>query len=129
MSTRALNGALPKDARSAAELYLARGLAPIPLPARSKGEGLKEGWQRLRLTWDMLDAHFPSAGALNIGVLNGAPSGNILDVDLDCHEAVDAAPHLLPATELRFGRRSAPRSHWLYRADRPLDKASAEHKD
>jgi hypothetical protein len=30
------SSAFPPDARRAAEVYLARGLAPIPLPPRSK---------------------------------------------------------------------------------------------
>jgi hypothetical protein len=42
----------------AAALYLARGLAPTPLPPRSKDPGYA-GWPDLRLTPDTIDQHFP----------------------------------------------------------------------
>src|SRR4051794_4485548 len=107
-ATATRNGTFPHDARTAAELYLLRCLSPIALPTRSKGEGLPEGWQRLRLTVDLLDEHFPAEDDRNVGVLNGAPSDNHLDVDLDCGEALLAAPILLPTTGWVFGRLSAP---------------------
>jgi DNA polymerase I-like protein with 3'-5' exonuclease and polymerase domains len=50
-------------------------------------------------------------------------------VDLDCHEAVLAAPLLLPPTGWVFGHQSAPRSHWIYRADRPLNAAQEKFTD
>src|SRR5262245_35854642 len=103
-------------------LYLAKGLAPIPLPARSKAPGYS-GWKHLRLTADALDDHFPPGEVRNVGVLNGAPSANALDVDLDCSQALLTAPLLLPKTGWVFGRPSAPRSHWVYRSDWPLDAA------
>jgi hypothetical protein len=109
-------------------LYLAQGLAPIPLPPRAKNPGY-QGWSDLRLTANTLDAHFPTAEARNIGVLNGEPSGNVADVDLDCAEARSLAPLLLPATGWVFGRPSAPASHWVYRTDTPLDTAQQEFTD
>ena len=42
------------------------------------------------------DDHFPPQDPRNVGILNGEPSGNALDVDLDCGEARLAAPRLLP---------------------------------
>jgi hypothetical protein len=104
------------------------GLAPIPLPPRSKDPGF-ERWQETILTTETLDTHFPAGQARNVGILNGTPSGNILDVDLDCPEARRIAPQMLPATGWVFGRKSSPRSHWIYRADRPLAKAQEEHAD
>jgi hypothetical protein len=103
-------------------------LAPIPLPPRSKNPGYGD-WQHLRLTADTLDQHFPPRKARNVGVLNGEPSGNTADVDLDCAEARTAAALLLPATGWIFGRKSAPRSHWIYKADVPLDSAQEEYQD
>jgi DNA polymerase I-like protein with 3'-5' exonuclease and polymerase domains len=113
------------DSRTAAELYLAKGLAPIPLPPRSKDPGYV-GWQHLRLDLNTLDQHFPAQQARNVGILNGAPSGNHLDVDLDCPQARLVASLLLPATGWIFGRKSAPGSHRIYHADRSL--AAAQHK-
>jgi hypothetical protein len=118
----------PADARPAVEIYQAKGLATIPLPPRSKDPGYT-GWRELRLTPDNLDRHFPAGAACNVGVLNGAPSGNMADVDLDVPQAVHAAPLLLPPTGWIFGRQSAPRSHWEYRTDSPLDTAQEEFTD
>jgi hypothetical protein len=126
--TAATRTGFPTDARSAAEVYSQKGLATIPLPPRSKDPGYP-GWQDLRLTPDALDRHFPPGEARNVGVLNGEPSGNTADVDLDCAEARQVAPQFLPATGWVFGRRSAPRSHWEYRTDPPLETAREEYKD
>jgi hypothetical protein len=118
----------PEDARSAVGVYLTKGLAPIPLPLRSKNPG-RDGWQHLRLTPDALDEHFPVGKAQNVGILNGAPSGNTADVDLDCPEARRIAGDFLPATGWTFGRKSAPRSHYIYRTDCPLDTAANKYED
>jgi DNA polymerase I-like protein with 3'-5' exonuclease and polymerase domains len=128
IGTASRNGTFPHDARHAAELYLQRGMAPIPLPPRSKDPGYA-GLPQLRLTPDTLDAHFPAGQARNVGILNGSPSRDQHDVDLDSVEARRAAPLLLPATGLVFGRASSPGSHWIYRADRSLDTAQEEYKD
>ena len=50
----------------------------------------------------------------NIAVRVGRQSGDLVDADLDCEEAVELAPLYLPNTDARFGRPSKPRSHWLY---------------
>jgi len=44
-------------------------------------------------------------------------SAGLVDVDLDCEEAIELAPLYLPETGAIFGRKSAPKSHWLYIAD------------
>ncbi len=49
----------------------------------------------------------------NIGLLTGEPSGWLVDVDLDCPEAVKIAERFLPST-LTSGRASNPDSHWWY---------------
>jgi DNA polymerase I-like protein with 3'-5' exonuclease and polymerase domains len=116
------------DVRSAADLYLAKGLAPIPLPPRSKDPGYL-GWQHLRLAADTLDEHFPAQQARNVGILNGTPSGDRLDVDLDCPEALLVAPLLLPTTGWVFGRKGAPSSHRIYHADRSLPAAQTKYCD
>ena len=105
-----------------------RGMSPIPLPLKSKAPDY-EDWQNLCLTPNDLDAQFPTGQERNIGVLNGRPSNNLLDVDLDCAEAVAVAPVLLPATGCLFGRPGKPRSHWIFRADRPFDTAQDAYKD
>lgn len=95
------------------EAYQARGWSLLPIPAGEKGPVIA-GWQHLRVKPDELDQHF--ARLSNVGVLLGEPSGDLVDVDLDCDEARRLAPMLLPATGLRSGRASSPGSHWFYRA-------------
>lgn len=56
---------------------------------------------------------------LNIGVVCGPKHRGPLDVDLDCDEAVRLAPFFLPHTDAIFGRKSKPRSHYLYRSKDP----------
>jgi hypothetical protein len=122
------NGAFPTSAREAAKLYLSKGWSPIPLPPRSKNPGFRD-WHELRLTLDTLHQYFLPDRACNIGVLNGSPSGNLVDVDLDCGEARLIARRLLPATGAVFGRKTAPQSHWLYRTSQALDRAQVKFED
>jgi hypothetical protein len=56
------------------------------------------------------------SGAGNIGLLLGLPSGDLVDVDLDCPEARQLAPQYLPPTPAVTGRPSSPASHWWYRS-------------
>jgi P4 family phage/plasmid primase-like protien len=95
----------------AAVAYHARGWVPIPLLPRNKRPA-KDAWPELRPTSAELLGLF--AGQANVGIHLG-PSG-VVDIDLDCPEAVTLAPALLPATALRFGRDGSPGSHWLYRS-------------
>jgi DNA polymerase I-like protein with 3'-5' exonuclease and polymerase domains len=127
-TTTFCNGNFPQDASGAAKLYLDSGLAPVPLPFKSKRPTL-ENWQRLRLGVDNFNHLFPVDERINVGILNGAPSGNTLDVDLDCAEARRAAALLLPETGWVFGRKSSLRSHWIYRTDTPLEQAQEKYTD
>lgn len=97
----------------AARTYIAKGIAVIPIGFGTKGK-LPKGWQNLRIRDSEVSEYFEEPS--NIGILNGEPSNELVDVDLDCVEAVRAAEHLLPQTSAIFGRGSRPRSHWLYRA-------------
>lgn len=101
----------PSNLLDAARWYLARGYAPIPVPAGTKVPVLK-GWTDLRLSEADLPQHFNGTG--NIGVLLGEPSGWLVDVDLDCEEAVALAPAFLPPTGAKSGRPGKPSSHWWY---------------
>lgn len=98
-------------ARDAARLYLARGYAVVPLAARSKRPAVA-GWTNLRLGEDDLGAHFVEGS--NIGLILGEASGGLVDVDLDCEEAVELAEKFLPITVVT-GREGRPRSHWWFR--------------
>ncbi len=112
MSTKTPVPAFPAIAALAAQIYLTRGFAALPLIAGSKRPSVND-WRNFRADPNDL-AGFTDR---NIGLLMGEPSGGLTDVDLDCQEAVRAADLLLPNTGMIFGRVSAPRSHRLYLCD------------
>lgn len=95
----------------AARRYVARGWRVVPIPPREKGPKLS-GWTTLRLENGALDRHFTEPA--NVGILLGEPSGWLVDVDLDCPEAVELADELLPPTGAVTGREGRPRSHRWY---------------
>lgn len=100
----------PSTYRAAAE-YMARGYVPVPIPLRRKGPSLR-GWQTVRPCAEDLPGMFPDPS--NIGLLLGAASRHLTDVDLDCSEALALAPRFLPPTHSIFGRVSRPMSHFFY---------------
>src|SRR5262245_2406610 len=118
MSTATADGVFPGSVREAAAWYLDRGRHPVPLRPRTKIPVLDK-WQTLRHTPADLDRLFPKGTPHNIGILDGEPSGGLLDADLDCRGAIIAGRHLLPPTGMVSGRRGAPWSHWWYVADDP----------
>jgi predicted P-loop ATPase len=98
--------------RLEAERYIARGWVPVAIPLREKAPRGRDavGWQKATLQTAL--ARWPK-GETNIGILLGDVSGGLVDIDLDCAEAIDLADDFLPAS-LCFGRASRPRSHRLY---------------
>ncbi|HEX8911604.1 MAG TPA: bifunctional DNA primase/polymerase [Humisphaera sp.] len=119
------------SAVEAALHYARAGLTPIPVPHRGKNPGRRSaggygtGWQDARVGPGDVPRHFPPGKPRNVGVLLGAPSAGLVDVDLDCPEAVRLADALLPPTGAVFGRPSKPRSHRLYAAD-PVPAATEQ---
>src|SRR5262245_58725684 len=83
------NGAFPTDSLSAAKLYCSRGYTPIPLRARTK-HPIEEAWQELRPTAAALNGLFFESN-LNVGVNLGDASRGLVDIDLDCPEAIQIA--------------------------------------
>jgi hypothetical protein len=92
------------------KLYYTRGYSLKPVPCGSKRPVIK-GWpdQEFKLT--------DFAQYSNVAIRVGKRSRNLVDCDLDCEEAIELAPLYLPETGAIFGRRSKPRSHWLYIAE------------
>ncbi len=84
----------------------------MPVPLASKAPVIKE-WQTLRVNAQTAAKHF-NGKPQNVGVILGEVSGHLVDVDLDCGEAIALANDFLPFTASIFGRDSKPRSHWLY---------------
>jgi len=99
------------SAEAAAGVYIEHGWSPIPVPAGSKAP-IVTGWQNLRISAEQV----PSCFALgsNVGLVLGSASGGLVDVDLDCTEAVKAAQYFLPATRMIHGRQGNPHSHRWY---------------
>lgn len=95
---------------AAAKAYRARGWCPLPVRGKKP---CRRGWSRGDLAWTELQRELcrPERG---LGVLLGDRSGGLVDVDLDCQEALELAPALLPPTPLVHGRASRPWSHWWY---------------
>jgi hypothetical protein len=128
MTSATRNGTFPSLRRKAAAFFLRSGRLPIPLPPQSKAPSLA-GWTELRPTAEDLDDLFPAGTDGNVGLLLGAPSRGLVDVDLDCPEALTVAGALLPATGWVSGRDSRPRSHWWYECADPPDKAQEKFTD
>lgn len=97
----------------AAREYLAQGLAVTPVQYREK-KPVHAGWTELRLTEADLEREF-GRGQRNVGPLLGAPSGHLVDVDLDAPEAL-ALRGRLPHTHRIPGRLERLSSHRLYRS-------------
>jgi phage/plasmid-associated DNA primase len=107
------NSTTREELIEAAKALLADGINPIPIKPEADGTPSKgpttPGWQKRKLTVDDLAEAFDDGD--NIG---GQFESNLLDTDLDCHEAVDLVPHFLPATPFRFGRPSKRYPHLVY---------------
>lgn len=97
-----------------ARIFLLRGFLVVPIPPKQKAPRLK-GWTELRLEDQDLEKAFGKSD--NIGAILGAPSGGLVDVDLDSAEAIAVAHSFLPATQRIHGRKSKPESHRWYEAD------------
>ena len=89
--------------------YQARGWRVL-LYASGEKKPRYTGWPERVFTAEEIAA----ADGQNIGIVTGAVSGGLADVDLDCAEALTLASAFLPATEAAFGRASRPDSHRLY---------------
>src|SRR5262249_40747513 len=109
--------------RPAAHEYHARGWALVLVPPNSKGPIVK-GWQDLRPRLAEIERHLAAGG--NLGVILGPASGSLVDIDLDCGEALILADTYLPPTEAIFGRASKPRSHRLYIAPGAMFEAFSD---
>ena len=78
---------------AAAIQYHQKGLMPLPVPFRSKAPVLPK-WQRFHVEEADLHRYF-NGQPQNIGLLLGKPSNGLVDIDLDCVEAIALADHTL----------------------------------
>jgi hypothetical protein len=109
--------------------YINRGWNPVPIPHKGK-RPLDDNWQSRLIDADSAPRYF-NGGAQNVGVVLGASSHGLTDVDLDCAESIAIAPFVLPPTKAIFGRASKRRSHWLYVSDLAVttDAAALQLRD
>jgi Bifunctional DNA primase/polymerase, N-terminal len=107
--------------------YIARGSAPLPLSYKAK-KPVGMAW---RIDASNVAQYFNGAPQ-NIGVQLGPISHDLIDVDLDCPEAIIVAQYFLPQTGAIFGRASARGAHRLYYASDLADtvgRATLQFKD
>jgi hypothetical protein len=105
---------LPDDIVGAAEAYLDAGLQPVPL---HKGGAPVDGFTHSTIkaiTHDDVAKWFSKAKG--IALRCGTDGGGTIVFDLDCPEARELAPRLLPQTGLIWGR-NADRAHYAYRLE------------
>src|SRR5215216_974623 len=93
-----------------ARRYIEDGYAPIPVPPGSKNPN-RPGWQDERHTLE--DVSRCWSNGQNVGLLTGAPSRWLVDVDLDVPEAVALARRFLNPTRTS-GHGDNLESHWWY---------------
>jgi len=103
------------SAREIAQGYLDRGLSPVPVDFMKKAPVVK-GWTEKGFRHDDLARLFDKP-RMNIGIVLGSKSGDLIDIDVDDDVALALAPHFLPPTEMIFGRQSRPRSHYIFQSD------------
>lgn len=94
-----------------ARKYIRRGWQVVPILPKKKVPRRKD-WQKERIKKSKIPRYFRKGD--NIGILWGKPSHWAVDVDLDCDEAVALAPSFLPETDMVFGRKTRPDSHYVY---------------
>jgi hypothetical protein len=109
--------------REAAFGYASRGWAIVPIPCGEKRPAMP-GWP----DFDARPEHVPRlfGHGENIAVILGPKSGDLADIDLDCHQAIELADLYLPATRAVFGRASKPRSHRLFIASGAFHETFAD---
>jgi hypothetical protein len=82
-----------------------------------------QGWPDFRPAAEDLPRLF---NGKNIGLIVGVRSGSVVDMDLDCAEAIALADLYRPPTGAEFSRRTKPRSHRLYVAPGATFEAFAD---
>ena len=112
--------------QDAAVAFFRRGWTPLPIKAGSKApEG--SAWQKTTYSSEE-EVAGAFLEAANVGLLLGAPSGGLVDVDLDAPEARAVAPAILPDTAMVSGRAGSPRSHFWYVVPDPEGRQSFTHR-
>jgi len=112
--TRRAEDAAVLSVQEAATGYLRAGWQPLALRPRTKMPRAG-GWQNRVLSAGDIAAEFQAGD--NIGLRCGAPSGGLIDIDIDDARARPLAHRWLPPTAMRHGRPGNPDSHRWYAVD------------
>lgn len=96
------------SANATREYYLNWGWQLTPVKFKGKAPIMSK-WNTRTLDYETFIAEYGNTSH-NLGLILGKKQ---IDIDLDRPEARALAPLLLPATR-RFGRKSAPNSHYIY---------------
>jgi hypothetical protein len=107
----------------AAREYARRGWCIVPIPCGEKRPTMP-GWPDFEAKPEDVPKLFGHGE--NVGVILGPRSGDPVDIDLDCSEALTLANLYLPQTGAEFGRKSKPRSHQLFIAPGAIFEAFAD---
>lgn len=86
----------------------------VPIPYKGKYPK-KDGWEKLLINEENFEKYFPKNKPMNVGVLNGGPSENIVDIDIDHPTALNFVDDYVPKTGMVFGRKGNPSSHHIFR--------------
>lgn len=100
-----------RDVRSAVADYQRKGWCCVPLRPFSK-KPIHDDWPQLSVSSNEIKKVFSPKD--NVGLVLGERSNWLVDVDLDCPEAMELADQYLPPTSAVTGRLSVPRSHRWY---------------
>jgi len=101
------------DVLHSARKYIWHHWKVVPIRPKEKVPRRKD-WQKQLIPESEIQDYFNDGD--NIGILWGKPSHGLVDVDLDCNEAVALAPRFLPKTGRVYGRETRPTSHYLYQS-------------
>jgi hypothetical protein len=102
------------DVLHTARKYIRHHWKVVPIRPTEKVPRRKD-WQNERIKASKIPDYFSEGD--NIGILWGKPSHWLVDVDLDCDEAVALAPTFLPKTDRVYGRKTRPTAHYLYQSE------------
>jgi hypothetical protein len=110
----------------AAQDYIKSGLQPIPCHSKEKIPKIND-WNNFQCAVEDVEHHFTDSD--NIGLKLGQQNGGLVDIDLDCNEAVQLAPYFLPKTEMVSGHHTRPRSHWWYQVEEGIAYTKLDDPD
>lgn len=95
--------------------YLDYGFTPLPITPGTK-KPIASGWEKFSTDrFDSTDEFIDVFGDNYIALLLGDPSGGLVDIDLDCPEAVRLGSMAMPSTASSVSRGQEVPTHYWFR--------------